>query len=119
MGKLKATGFHYVLIGIGIDKNSGIKLAGENHHIYQSLSFLRDYNHGFTPNMGKHVAVIGACNTAMDCARAALRIPDVEEVTIIYRCSKTEMLAWPEEYEEALADGVKFMFLAKSLTFCH
>lgn len=109
--KLKAAGFHYVLIGIGTDKNSGIKLAGENHNIYQSLPFLRDYNRGFTPNMGKHVAVIGAGNTAMDCARAALRIPDVEQVTIIYRRSKAEMPAWPEEYEEALADGVKFMFL--------
>ncbi|HGJ5856390.1 putative selenate reductase subunit YgfK [Arsenophonus nasoniae] len=110
--KLQAAGFHYVLIGVGTDKNSGIKLTGENHHIYPSLPFLRDYNRGFTPNMGKHVAVIGAGNTAMDCARAALRIPDVEQVTIIYRRSKAEMPAWPEEYEEALADGVKFMFLA-------
>lgn len=50
-------------------------------------------------------------NTAMDCARAALRVPGVEKATIVYRRSLQEMPAWREEYEEALHDGVEFRFL--------
>ncbi len=47
----------------------------------------------------------------MDCARAALRVPGVEKVTIVYRRSQQEMPAWREEYEEAVDDGVQFRFL--------
>ncbi len=57
------------------------------------------------------MAIIGAGNTAMDCARAALRVPGVEKVTIVYRRSQQEMPAWREEYEEAVDDGVQFRFL--------
>ncbi|WP_323116671.1 FAD-dependent oxidoreductase, partial [Klebsiella variicola] len=93
------------------DKNSGVKLAGDNRNVYKSLPFLHDYNNNAPLKMGKHVAVIGAGNTAMDCARAAKRIAGVEDVTVIYRRSQAEMPAWPEEYEEAVEDDVKFMFL--------
>ncbi|EPU0812251.1 putative selenate reductase subunit YgfK [Morganella morganii] len=109
--KLMEQGFTYVLVGIGTDKNSGVKLAGDNRNVYKSLPFLHDYNNNAPLKMGKHVAVIGAGNTAMDCARAAKRIAGVEDVTVIYRRSQAEMPAWPEEYEEAVEDDVKFMFL--------
>ncbi|WP_413483952.1 putative selenate reductase subunit YgfK [Morganella psychrotolerans] len=109
--KLLEQGFHYVLVGIGTDKNSGVKLAGDNRNVYKSLPFLHDYNNNAPLQMGKHVAVIGAGNTAMDCARAAKRIAGVQDVTVIYRRSQSEMPAWPEEYEEAVEDDVKFMFL--------
>jgi putative selenate reductase len=112
VAKLKDAGFHYVMVGIGTDKNSGVKLEGDNRNVYKSLSFLRDYNRGVALKMGKQVAVVGAGNTAMDCARAALRVPGVEAVTVIYRRTQAEMPAWREEYEEALEDGVKFMFLS-------
>ena len=88
-----------------------MKLAGDNRNVYKSLPFLHDYNNNAPLKMGKHVAVIGAGNTAMDCARAAKRIAGVEDVTVIYRRSQAEMPAWPEEYEEAVEDDVKFMFL--------
>lgn len=109
--KLLEQGFTYVLVAIGTDKNSGVKLAGDNRNVYKSLPFLHDYNNNAPLKMGKHVAVIGAGNTAMDCARAAKRIAGVEDVTVIYRRSQAEMPAWPEEYEEAVEDDVKFMFL--------
>ncbi|MEZ2574848.1 putative selenate reductase subunit YgfK [Buttiauxella ferragutiae] len=109
--QLQKDGFHYVLVGTGTDKNSGVKLAGDNRNVYKSLPFLRDYNRGVNLNLGKHVAVVGAGNTAMDCARAALRVPGVTDVTVLYRRTASEMPAWREEYEEALEDGVKFMFL--------
>ncbi len=87
-----------------------MKLGGDNPNIHKSLNFLRAFNRGDRLNVGKHVAIVGAGNTAMDCARAALRIPGVEKATVIYRRSQQEMPAWREEYEEALRDGVTFRF---------
>lgn len=88
-----------------------MKLAGDNQNVWKSLPFLREYNKGTALKLGKHVVVVGAGNTAMDCARAALRVPCVEKATIVYRRSLQEMPAWREEYEEALHDGVEFRFL--------
>ena len=109
--KLQQEGFRYVLIGTGTDKNSGVKLRGNNPNVRKSLQFLREYNRGDRLQLGKHVAIVGAGNTAMDCARAALRVPGVEKATVIYRRSQQEMPAWREEYEEAVHDGVSFRFL--------
>ncbi|MRT56930.1 putative selenate reductase subunit YgfK [Enterobacteriaceae bacterium RIT693] len=115
--KLQQQGFHYVLVGTGTDKNSGVKLKGDNQNIRKSLEFLREFNRGDVLQPGKHVAVIGAGNTAMDCARAARRIPGVENVTVIYRRSLQEMPAWREEYEEALHAGVEFQWLSNPEQF--
>lgn len=115
--KLKHQGFTYVLVGTGTDKNSGVTLRGNNQNIRKSLQFLRDFNRGDNLQPGKHVAVVGAGNTAMDCARAALRIPGVEKATIIYRRSQQEMPAWREEYEEALHEGVQFQWLSNPEQF--
>ncbi|MEK5782475.1 FAD-dependent oxidoreductase, partial [Acinetobacter baumannii] len=65
--KLRQEGYRYVLIGTGTDKNSGVKLGGDNPHIHKSLNFLRAFNRGDRLNVGKHVAIVGAGNTAMDC----------------------------------------------------
>ena len=115
--KLMQQGFSYVFVGIGTDKNSGVKLAGDNRNVYKSLPFLRSYNRGDKLSLGRHVAVVGAGNTAMDCARAALKVPGVEDVTVIYRRTLNEMPAYREEYEEAVEDGVKFMFLTNPEQF--
>ncbi|WP_308560651.1 putative selenate reductase subunit YgfK [uncultured Klebsiella sp.] len=115
--QLKNQGYQYVLIATGTDKNSGVKLEGDNPHVWKSLPFLREYNQGSTLKLGKHVVVVGAGNTAMDCARAALRVPGVEKATIVYRRSLQEMPAWREEYEEALHDGVEFRFLMNPQRF--
>ncbi|VEC47642.1 pyridine nucleotide-disulfide oxidoreductase [Escherichia coli] len=58
-----------------------MKLAGDNQNVWKSLPFLREYNKGTALKLGKHVVVVGAGNTAMDCARAALRVPGVEKAT--------------------------------------
>lgn len=115
--KLQAQGFRYVLVGTGTDKNSGLTLRGDNLNVYKSLPFLREFNRGDTLTLGKHVAIVGAGNTAMDCARAALRVPGVESATIVYRRSQQEMPAWREEYEEAVHDGVNFEWLCNPEQF--
>ena len=52
----------------------------------------------------------------MDAARMAIRTKGVEDVTVVYRRSEEEMPADREEYELALSDGVKFVFLASPST---
>ncbi len=115
--QLRARGFEYVLIGIGADKSSGIALEGGNPRVYRSLDFLRRCRRGEDIELGMRVAVVGAGNTAMDCARAARRVPGVEDVTIVYRRSRDEVPAFREEYDEAVEDGVRFRFLASPERF--
>lgn len=115
--KLQQDGFQYILVGTGTDKNSGVRLRGTNPNVHKSLQFLREFNRGDSLHLGKHVVVVGAGNTAMDCARTALRVPGVEKATVVYRRSLQEMPAWREEYEEAVHDGVEFMFLSNPEQF--
>jgi glutamate synthase (NADPH/NADH) small chain len=65
---------------------------------------------------GRHVAVFGAGNVAMDSARTALRL-GAEEVRIIYRRSKTEMPARIEEIHHAEEEGVQFYLLTAPVRF--
>ncbi len=64
--------------------------------------------------IGRHVAVIGAGNTAMDCATIAKRL-GAERVTMIYRRSEREMTAYVHEYEFVKKEGVEFRFLTQPL----
>ncbi len=59
---------------------------------------------------GSKVAVIGGGNVAMDCARTAKRA-GAEEVTIIYRRSRSELPARGEEVHHAEEEGIIFKLL--------
>jgi len=65
---------------------------------------------------GKHVAVVGGGNTAMDSVRTALRL-GAESATIIYRRSEEEMPARIEEVHHAKQEGVKFLTLHNPLRY--
>jgi NADPH-dependent glutamate synthase beta subunit-like oxidoreductase len=56
------------------------------------------------------VAILGGGNTAMDASRALVRL-GVKDVRILYRRTRAEMPAMPEEIEEAEQEGVKIDFL--------
>ena len=56
---------------------------------------------------GDKVMVIGCGNTAMDAARTALRM-GASEVTVVYHRTINEMSALRAEYDDAVAEGVKF-----------
>ena len=60
---------------------------------------------------GRHVAVIGGGNTAMDSVRTALRL-GAEHAYLVYRRSAAEMPARAEEVEHAIEEGVEMIFLA-------
>jgi glutamate synthase (NADPH/NADH) small chain len=62
-------------------------------------------------DLGKEIIVIGGGDTALDCARTALRLTN-GNVTIVYRRTENELPADPIMLEEAKEEGVKFRFLA-------
>ncbi|HEX9915782.1 MAG TPA: FAD-dependent oxidoreductase, partial [Candidatus Bathyarchaeia archaeon] len=66
--------------------------------------------------VGKHVAVIGGGNVAMDSARCSLRLGG-EKVYIVYRRGKDELPARLEEAENAEEEGVEFMYQTNPVRF--
>lgn len=106
---LKSKGFDYVYLAIGAGKSNPLKLEGETERVFGAIPFLEQFNQNKDAiDLGKNVAVIGGGNTAMDAARAALRVKDVANVTIIYRRSKEYMPADREELNLALEEGAVF-----------
>ncbi|MGQ9539017.1 MAG: NADPH-dependent glutamate synthase [Candidatus Bathycorpusculaceae bacterium] len=123
---LKEEGFDAVFIGTGAGLPQFLGVPGENlGGIYSANEFLIRVNlmksYAFpvydTPiRIGKHVAVIGGGNVAMDSARSALRL-GAEEVCIVYRRSREEMPARKEEIENAEEEGIICKFLANPTKF--
>jgi len=72
-------------------------------------------------NVGKHMVVIGGGNTAMDAARAALRLQKMNgiepDTTVFYRRTEVEMPARRLEIEHAKEEGVCFKFLVQPKGF--
>lgn len=105
----KAKGFKYVYLAIGASKTNDFKIKGDTARVMGAISFLEAFNADKESLiLGKNVAVVGGGNTAMDSARAALRVKGVETVTIIYRRTKDYMPADKEELRYAVQDGVIF-----------
>ena len=107
---LKAEGYTDVIVSIGAWKPGRSPLVyGE---VTDALEFLMEAKkNGAAMNIGKDVVVLGGGNTAMDVARAAKRIPGVENVRLIYRRTKRYMPADEEELQLAIEDGVEFLEL--------
>jgi len=106
---LNNQGYKYIFMGIGAEVSRKLQLTGDNNNVYETLDFLRSFNKDSKAlNLGRQVAVIGGGNTAVDSARAALKVGGVEKVFIVYRRTEDEMPADREEYERALEEGVIF-----------
>jgi len=117
-------GYKAIFIGSGAGLPSFMGVPGENFlRVYSANEFLTRVNlmKGYlfpdydTPvTTGEKVAVIGGGNVAMDSARSALRL-GAKEVTILYRRTEKEMPARKEEFEHAIEEGIKFVFLVQPL----
>jgi glutamate synthase (NADPH/NADH) small chain len=69
-------------------------------------------------DLGNDIIVVGGGDSALDCARTALRLTGGQgNVTIAYRRAEEEMPADPIMIEEAEEEGVKFKFLAQPKSF--
>ncbi len=99
-----------VFLAIGAQKERSLDIPNEESKgVLEGISLLRRVNLGKRSHLGKKVLVIGGGNTAVDCARVAKRLG--REVVILYRRTKQEMPASPEEIEEAEKEGIKIEFL--------
>ncbi len=115
-----------VFLGLGAGLPQFMNIPGENLcGIYSANEYLTRSNlmkaylfpQYDTPiARGKHVAVFGAGNVAMDSARTALRL-GADEVRIIYRRSRDEMPARIEEVHHAEEEGVQFYLLTAPTRF--
>jgi 2-oxoacid:acceptor oxidoreductase gamma subunit (pyruvate/2-ketoisovalerate family) len=83
----------------------GVTLAG----VEDGTGFLHRVNMEGGEAVSGHVVVLGGGNTAMDCARSALR-SGATRVTVAYRRTRSEMPAILEEIEESEHEGVVFKF---------
>jgi len=108
------TNFDGVFLGVGLGATPEMEIAGEEH-ILDGLEYIeRSKLDPHAMKIGRHVAVIGAGNTAVDCATIAKRL-GAERVTMIYRRSEREMTAYVHEYEFVKKEGVEFRFLTQPL----
>ena len=113
----------FVASGAGLPRFMGI--PGENLiGIMSSNEYLTRVNlmdaanpESDTPVIkGKHVAIIGGGNTAMDSVRTARRL-GAERAMIIYRRSEEEMPARIEEIKHAKEEGVEFLTLYNPIKY--
>lgn len=107
---LKEEGYTDVIVSVGAWEAGNAHLEyGETRDAIEFLEKAK--NAPDTLSLGKNVVVLGGGNTAMDVARAAKRIPGVENVRLVYRRTKRYMPADEEELQLAIEDGVEFMEL--------
>ena len=100
-----------VFLGVGAQASQSISLPGDGlAGGMHGIGFLGEVARGREVRVGQRVAVVGGGNTAIDCARTALRL-GAREVTVLYRRSEEEMPASDEEVKEAREEGVVFQFL--------
>ncbi|NLE19867.1 MAG: NADPH-dependent glutamate synthase [Clostridiales bacterium] len=112
-------GFEAVFIASGAGLPRFMGIPGESlKGVYSANEYLTRINlmkayeaNSLTPIMhGRHVAVVGGGNVAMDAARCAKRL-GAEEVSIVYRRGMKELPARLEEVHHAQEEGITFRML--------
>jgi putative selenate reductase len=109
--ELRAGGFESVVVAVGAQLAKRLGLEGEDAEgILDGIAFLRSVREGDPIAIGGRVAVIGAGDTAMDCARSAWRLG--AEVSVVYRRTIDQMPADREEVRALLEEGIEVVELA-------
>ncbi|KPK64276.1 hydrogenase [candidate division WOR_3 bacterium SM23_42] len=112
LDQLFKQGYKAVYIAIGAHKSIKLGIPNEDTAgVVPAMEFLTKQSLSEKTNIGARIGVIGGGNSAVDAARAANRLPQVDDVTIIYRRTRNEMPAYAEEIEAALEEGINIQFL--------
>jgi len=113
--------FDAIFIASGAPRPRRLGITGERE-VKEGLNywdtFLAEASTGEGKNPGERVVVIGGGNTAVDCARVALRLGS-KDVRILYRRTKKEMPAFRDEIDEAEEEGIKIQFLVSPIRIVH
>ncbi len=117
LAELRDKGYEAVFLAVGAPLGVALDVPGADARgVTEAMSFLRHYNIRGSVPVGKHVAVIGGGNAAIDAARTAIRL-GAQSVTVIYRRTREEMPAYAEEIEEAMHEGVTLRTLVHPEAF--
>ncbi len=103
---LFAEGFSHVVLAIGAWKSGELSL--EKGCAVDALAFLQAYNRGEV-QLGQKAVIVGGGNTAIDAARAALRVRGVGKASIVYRRTRREMPCDEHELRFASQEGVELL----------
>jgi heterodisulfide reductase subunit A-like polyferredoxin len=108
---LQKQGVGAIFLAIGAWKSWKLMIPGEElaQGVCDAISFLQAVHSGQLKKLEGRVLVIGGGHSALDSARVALRL-GASQADIIYRRSRAEMLAEPEEVIEAEKEGIKIHF---------
>ena len=119
-------GFDAVFVGTGTALPKKLEVPGcDLRGVVQSSYFLRTVSLYQDGSLGRqevplkvkdNVCIIGAGNVAMDAARTALRM-GAQNVTVVYHRTESEIPALRTEYEEAVEEGIQFMWNTSTLEF--
>ena len=97
-----------IFLAFGANCSSKMGVEGEDLEGVYGGNELLEYN--MHPNYnGKIVVVAGGGNVAMDCARTIKRL-GAKEVRVVYRRAREQMPAEDKEVEEAMEEGIEFLF---------
>lgn len=104
-------GYQAIFLALGAHEGMKLGVEGENTPgVIDCATFLREVALGQKVAIGQRVAVVGGGNAAIDAARVALRV-GARQVTMVYRRTKAEMPANPEEITAAEEEGVRIEYL--------
>lgn len=100
--------FDHVFLGAGAQKGKRLGIPGEDAEgVLDALVFLDGLREGASRDLGRRVLVVGGGNSAMDGARSAKRLVGNDgEVSLVYRRTRAEMPADPEEIHDCDAEGI-------------
>jgi NADPH-dependent glutamate synthase beta subunit-like oxidoreductase len=109
---LRNDGFEQIFVAVGAQLPKYLGVDGEDSDgVIDALRFLRSVRENDPMAVGPRVGVIGAGDTAMDCARSAWRV-GATDVAIIYRRTIDQMPADREEVHACLEEGITIEELA-------
>ena len=101
-----------VLVTAGCFEPNYPGIPGEDSDgVMAGIVFLERAYRGRPVEVGKRVVVLGGGYTAMDCASTSWRL-GADEVYIVYRRSRDEMVVDEEELAETEREGMTFVYLA-------
>jgi putative selenate reductase len=113
LAQLRRDGFEQIVIMVGAQLGKTLSLESEDcDGVIDALTFLRNAREGHAVEFGERVGIIGAGDTAMDCARVARRLSD-SEINLIYRRTIDQMPADREEVSHLLEEGIDVLELCK------
>jgi len=102
-----------IFLSFGKNVSSKMEIEGENlQGVYGANELLENKN--FPEFKDKNVAIIGGGNVAIDAART-VKYLGAKNVKVIYRRDRQEMPAEDKEIQDAILEGIEFLYTTNIL----